>query len=152
MEITGRVIFVLPEESGTSKAGNAWKKNGYVLETFDTYPKKVKVTVFGRNVDTVHMEAGKSYVVSVDVESREYNGRWYTDVNCYAARETEAPNGQQTMPQGNYQAPANPGMQGGGFPQAPSADPFKTPDPFASAAGAAGSSAFGDSGSDDLPF
>ena len=64
MDITGRIIEVLPEESGVSKAGKAWKKDGYILETFDTYPKKVKITVFGRNCDNVHMEAGRAYTVS----------------------------------------------------------------------------------------
>ena len=41
MEITGKIIIALPEMSGTSKAGNAWKKREYVLETQETYPKKV---------------------------------------------------------------------------------------------------------------
>ena len=42
MEITGKIIQVLPEVGGVSKAGNAWKKQEYVLETHDQYPKKVR--------------------------------------------------------------------------------------------------------------
>ena len=140
MEITGRVIQVLPEQSGTSRAGNAWKKNEYVIETFDAYPKKVALTVFGSKTENVHMEAGKVYTVSVDIESREYNGRWYTNVNCYAAREAEDPvSGPQTPV-------AGPEVQGAPspFPQPPvNKDPF---------GGAAAGGAFDNEASDDLPF
>ena len=43
MEITGKIIAVLPEQGGTSKSGNEWKKQEYVLEMNDQsqYPKKV---------------------------------------------------------------------------------------------------------------
>ncbi len=139
MEITGRVIQVLPEVSGTSRAGNAWKKNEYVIETFDAYPKKVAITVFGNKTENVHMEAGKAYTVSVDLESREYNGRWYTNVNCYAAREVDAPAGAGSQPQ----AVSRP------------ADPFNQPaasNPFGGATAASAGTAFDNEGSDDLPF
>lgn len=42
MEITGKIIIDLQEQSGVSKAGNNWKKHEYVLETQETYPRKVK--------------------------------------------------------------------------------------------------------------
>ena len=156
MDITGRIIEVLPEESGVSKAGKVWKKVGYILETFDTYPKKVKITVFGRNCDNVHMEAGRAYTVSVDVESREFNGRWYTDVNGYAARETEMPGvgGSQPVQQGGNPFGQQPAAAPAASAAAPAANTFAPNDPFASAPasqGAAGANAFGDS-SDDLPF
>ena len=41
MEVTGKIIAVLPLQGGVSKAGNEWKKQEYVLETHDQYPKKV---------------------------------------------------------------------------------------------------------------
>ena len=50
MEITGKIIAVLPEQSGVSKAGNEWKKQEYVLETHDQYPKKVCFQIFGAAV------------------------------------------------------------------------------------------------------
>lgn len=88
MEIEGRVIMDLGVQSGTSKAGNPWKKREMVLETFGSYPKKVKFTIFGeQRVDTMNIVPGKDYILSVDLESREFNGRWYTDVNCFAVRD-----------------------------------------------------------------
>lgn len=48
MEIKGKVILALPEQSGVSKNGNSWKKREYVLETFDNYPKKF-ISTFSAN-------------------------------------------------------------------------------------------------------
>ncbi len=95
MEIEGKIILDLPEEGGTSKAGNLWRKKSWVLETFGQYPRKVKFDLFGDRIDQVRLEAGKSYKVSVDAESREFNGRWYTDLRAYAAQEMGAPQMQQ---------------------------------------------------------
>ena len=88
MEIEGRIIQDLGIQSGTSKAGNPWKKRELVLETFGSYPRKVKFHIFGDRVDTIRLEQGRDYILSFDLESREFNGRWYTDVNVYQARET----------------------------------------------------------------
>ena len=81
MELIGKIIQVLPLQSGTSKAGNAWKKQEYILETLGTqYPRKVCFNLFGDNVDKFPMQVGQDVTVSIDIESREFNGRWYTDV------------------------------------------------------------------------
>lgn len=109
MEIEGRIIQDLGIQSGTSKAGNPWKKRELVLETFGTYPRKVKFHIFGDRVDNFHIEQGKDYVLSFDLESREYNGRWYTDVNVYQVRDY-VPNGG-VSPQPQYGAPQQPYQQ-----------------------------------------
>ena len=58
MEITGKIIFALPEMSGTSKAGNPWKKREYVLETQETYPKKVHFDFFCERADQYPLAVG----------------------------------------------------------------------------------------------
>lgn len=83
MEIKGKIIAALPEQGGTSKAGNAWRKREYVLETQETYPKKVCFNLFGDRIDQYPMNVGEDVTVSFDLESREYNGRWYTDVRAF---------------------------------------------------------------------
>lgn len=80
MEIKGKIILALPEVSGTSKAGNAWKKREYVLETQETYPRKVHFDFFGERVDQYPLNVGDVVTLSFDIESREYNGRWYTSI------------------------------------------------------------------------
>jgi hypothetical protein len=87
MEIEGKIIQELPLLEGVSKAGNPWKKKEWVLETLGEYPRKVKFDLFGDRVDNVKLEIGHTYALTFDLESREFNGRWYTDVHGRAARE-----------------------------------------------------------------
>ncbi|MBR4153887.1 MAG: DUF3127 domain-containing protein, partial [Paludibacteraceae bacterium] len=47
MEIKGKVVLVLPQQSGTSQAGNQWKKQEFVIETQEQFPKKICMTLFG---------------------------------------------------------------------------------------------------------
>lgn len=91
MEITGTIIQALPEQSGISKAGNAWKKREYVLEnTEGQFPRKICFTCFGENADRIQLTPGQKVTMHFDLESREYNGRWYTEVRCWRADLIEA--------------------------------------------------------------
>lgn len=90
MEIKGKIIVALPEVSGTSKAGNAWKKREYVLETQETYPRKVFFNFFGERVDQYPLNVGDVITLSFDIDSREFNGRWYTDVRGWKAEKEGA--------------------------------------------------------------
>lgn len=83
MEISGKIIQKLQVESGTSKNGNTWKKQSIVIETAGNYPKKVCFSVWGDRIDEVKAQEGDMITAKVDIESREYNGRWYTDVKAW---------------------------------------------------------------------
>lgn len=84
MEITGKIIAVLPEQGGVSKNGNEWKKQEYVLETHDQYPKKVCFQLFGADrISQAAIQPGEELTVSFDIESREYMGKWYTNINAW---------------------------------------------------------------------
>lgn len=85
MEITGKIIVALPEQSGVSKAGNSWKKKEYVLETQETYPKKVHFDLFGDKADKYPLSVGQTVKLKFDIESREYNGRWFTSIRGWEA-------------------------------------------------------------------
>lgn len=80
MEITGRIIFALPEQSGVSKAGNNWKKREYVLETQESFPKKIMFDFFGERAEQFPLQIGQLIRLTFDIESRDYNGRWYTSI------------------------------------------------------------------------
>ena len=143
MEIEGMMIRDLGPTDGVSKAGNPWKKHEWVLETFGQYPRKVKITVFGERTNTIKFELGKCYAVMVDVESREVNERWYTDLTAYNFREIQAPQAGPTTPQ-FQQAPVNPFQN-----QQPAAPQPEKANPFAGDAAAA----FEPTDSqEDLPF
>jgi hypothetical protein len=82
MEIKGKVIQLLPLQSGMGKKGQ-WKKQEFILETQTQYPKKVCLSIWGDKVDQYHLQVGDIVNVAVDLESREYNGRWYTEARAW---------------------------------------------------------------------
>ena len=84
MELTGKLIQVLEEQTGDGKNGK-WSKCDFVIETVaDKYPKKVCITAWGDLIGTVKATPIDSELkVSFDISSREYNGRWYTDVKAW---------------------------------------------------------------------
>ena len=82
MELTGKIIQLLEEKSGESANGK-WRKQEYILETESQYPKKVCFMAWSEKIDEFAIKEGESLVVTVDLESREYNGRWYTDVKAW---------------------------------------------------------------------
>lgn len=91
MEIKGKVTHVLPEQSGEGRNGT-WRKAGYVLELPGTYPKSVCFDVWGPNIDAFAVKQGEEVTASIDIESREYNGKWFTNVKAWkVSREEAAP-------------------------------------------------------------
>jgi hypothetical protein len=80
MDITGKIISVLPLQTGTGKSSE-WKKQTAVLETSGDYPKKVAFDCFGDKIKP--LKIGDTVTVSFDIESREFNGKWYTNVNAW---------------------------------------------------------------------
>jgi hypothetical protein len=82
MDLTGVVVSILPEQTGTSKKGT-WRKQEFVLEIPGTFPKKVCIAMWGEKIDQWAVRQGDTVTASIDVESREYNGRWYTEVKAW---------------------------------------------------------------------
>jgi hypothetical protein len=82
MDISGKIIAVLPLATGQGKNGT-WRSQDYVLETGDQYPKKVCFNLFNDKIDQFPLAIDDQVNVSFDVESREYNGRWYTTVRAW---------------------------------------------------------------------
>lgn len=119
--LTGKVTQVLDEQSGTSKNG-PWRKQEFILETEGKYPKPVCIVQWGDDIDSFAVREGERLTAHVDIQSREYNGRWYTDVKAWKVAREDA----------------------GGQAPPPSADDEPWPDP--STAGPAGDD------DDGLPF
>jgi hypothetical protein len=84
LSVKGKVTKILPEETGTSKAGKEWKKQEFVIKTDDQYPKDVCFTLFGDKTDLLSKVSVDNEVsVSFNVESREYNGKWFHNINAW---------------------------------------------------------------------
>jgi hypothetical protein len=80
MELKFKIIEILPLQEGTSQAGKAWMKQQFIGETSGQYPKKICLSTFSKNViDTI--DVGQQVIATVEVSSREYKEKWYTEVN-----------------------------------------------------------------------
>jgi hypothetical protein len=90
MQLTARLVQLLPLQSGTGKNGQ-WKKQDIIVETEATYPKKVCISVWGDKIDTASLQPGSSLKIDFDVESREFNGRWYTDLKAWKIESNGVP-------------------------------------------------------------
>jgi len=83
-EINGKLNVVLDKVSGTSKSGNDWVKQEFILETDGSYPKKVCFSLWGDKLDMLAgVQPGEQIKVSFDPESREFNSRWYTELRVW---------------------------------------------------------------------
>lgn len=84
MEVEGKVIQILPLQQGVGKNGNAWSLLQFIIETFDQYPRKVSIELFGEDrIKSNPVAIDDGVKVSYDLESREFNGRWYTSVRAW---------------------------------------------------------------------
>ena len=72
----------MPVKFGQSANGE-WRKQEYILETDSNFPKKICFMAWGDKIDQFNIKQGETVEVSVDLESREYSGRWYTDVKAW---------------------------------------------------------------------
>ena len=96
MEAIGKLIAILPEQSGQTERG-PWTRGGFVIETEEQYPKKIAFTLFGDRIDMIKSFAiGSVLRVQFSAESREWEGRWFTDLRCFRV---EAFVAQPTYPQ-----------------------------------------------------
>ncbi len=140
MEVVGKIIQVLPLQEGVGRNGNPWKLQGYVLETLDQYPRKVHFEVFGEDrIKLNPCDLDQLVTVSFDIESREFNGRWYTSIRAWKIQQGDMTQGAAPAPAAApvAAAPAAPA-------QAPAAEQTAAPvDPFDASAG---------DGTSDLPF
>ena len=79
MEITGKIFQILPPETGQGKNG-PWKKQFFIVETLEQYPKKLCFEVWGDKVKVDNLSVGQAVKVDFDVESREWQGKWFTSI------------------------------------------------------------------------
>ena len=86
MELQGKVIAVLPARSGVSARGE-WKSQSFVIETHDSFPRKMVFDVFGEErLSRFNIQLGQEVNVSFDIDAHEYNGRWFNNIRAFDVR------------------------------------------------------------------
>ena len=83
MEIQGKVVRLGALTEGTSARG-AWRKQELIIETIEQYPKQVCLVCWGDRVaEAQNFTPGQIIKAQISIESREFNGKWYTDVRPF---------------------------------------------------------------------
>ncbi|MDR0370731.1 MAG: DUF3127 domain-containing protein [Prevotellaceae bacterium] len=88
MEISGKIVAILPIATGEGRNG-VWRSQDYVLETMEQYSRKICFNLFGDKIDLYPLALNDEVTVSIDIDSREYNGRWYTNIRAWKVEKKE---------------------------------------------------------------
>ena len=88
MILEGKIKQLVSTQEGTSRAGREWKKAQYILETNDQYPRTIAFAVFNDKINEFSLLVGQDVRLGVDIESHEWNGKWFTEVTAQAILDT----------------------------------------------------------------
>lgn len=137
MEVTGKIIAVLPAQSGVSaRTGKQWYSQDYVIEIPGQYPKRMCFNIFGEDrVKQFNVVMNDQVTVQFDIDAKEVNGKWYNSIRAYNILRGGNTTTVQSQPQQQQQRQDPP-------PQQPAAAPFPPPQTQNEGEGSA----------DDLPF
>lgn len=102
MEFQGKIIAVLPLTEGESRNGNKWKKQEYVIESHDQYPRKMCFNLWSDKIDQFKIQLGEELNVSFDIDCREWNGRWFNDIRAWKVERVTPGVQQQPMPSNDF--------------------------------------------------
>lgn len=99
MELTGKIIVVQEAKSGmSSKTGNIWMKQEYVLEMPGQFLRHCAFTVFGEDqIKQLNIQKDEELTIEFDFDAHEYNGRWYNDFRAYNVIRGNAARKQESM-------------------------------------------------------
>ena len=113
LRITGKITQILEEISGEGRNG-PWRKQEFILQTEGDYPKDVCIVQWGDNIDQFAIKEGERLTAHIDIQSREFKGKWYTDVKAWRIEREGAP--AASRPQQGEPQPAGPSAN---FPDDP---------------------------------
>lgn len=98
LEIEGKLVKVLEQKSGEGRNGT-WKKQDFVIETEDQYPKQICLQLWGNKVDVIkQFSVGDKLKAGINIESREFNERWYTDIKAWKIERVGSNAGSSSNP------------------------------------------------------
>ena len=78
MEVTGKLIQILPIESGTN-----WKKQNIIIENNGYFNTPICFSIFGDKLENSVNTIGNKITVDFEIESKVTNGKWYTNFKVF---------------------------------------------------------------------
>jgi len=110
LSVKGTIKQILPIESGTSKAGKDWKKQHFILDTGDQYNPNLCFSLFGDDKIQIisKFEPGQEVEVYFNLSSREYNGKWFHNVDAWKVEALSQEQANQSSPPPPSEEPAEP--------------------------------------------
>ena len=90
LSVKGKISSKLSVESGTSKAGKEWKKQSFLVDTGAQYNPEICFQLFGDDKIAMlgHYNVGDQVEVSFNLSSREWNGRYFHNVDAWKIEKT----------------------------------------------------------------
>lgn len=109
MDIKGKIEQILPLQSGTGKTAAGWRKQEFIIDIEGgQYPRKLCLELWGEKIDQFPIQIGQTSTFYFDAESREFNGRWYTNMKCWKIDAADAPANNRPQNTGQSSAPSAP--------------------------------------------
>jgi hypothetical protein len=109
LKIKGKIIDVPEMITGTKNNGEQWARQDVIIETEGQYPKKICIQLWNSVIDKQPIRIGVSYEFSINIESKEFNEKWFTNVTAWSVRSLTGNVPQQTQrPQSAPQPQAQP--------------------------------------------
>jgi hypothetical protein len=95
LQIKGKIQQILKPESGVSRIGKDWKKQEFILESNEQFPKKICFSILNDKLSLLEkMKPGDEVEVFFNLESRDYNGKWYHNINVWKLEKISADQNQ----------------------------------------------------------
>ena len=118
IKVVGTIEKLMPVQKGVSSTGREWVRQDIVMSmTNGQYVKHLAATVMGQErIDNFNLHVGDNIVAYLDVDAKEYNGRWYNSINIWRVERVgsngnQSQSHQQQYEQQTRQQPTNAGTQ-----------------------------------------
>ena len=108
LSVKGTLTRKLEIESGTSKAGNEWKKQSFLIDTGNQYNPEICFQLFGEEKIEMlnHHDEGSKVEVSFNLSSREYNGRYFHNIDAWRIENIATAGTSEMQEAPEFNAPA----------------------------------------------
>ena len=91
LSIQGKLLKKINPESGIRKDGRGWKKQNFILKTENTFNNEICFQLFGEEKMAIlnQIEIGEKIEVFFNLSSREYNGKYYHNIDAWKISKLE---------------------------------------------------------------